>query len=419
MISIPLKFGNHALALTISDPASTDIIYPPRILAEKPGFESVQDALQNPVSPLDLVKLRSAKQVVVAINDKTRPVPYRQILPPLLKFLSAQGISSDRILYLVATGTHTPLSQQELEKLLPSDLRSNSLIICHDCDQNQQIISVGKTPSGTRVEINRTFYEADYKIVIGSIEPHHFMGYSGGVKTAAIGLASRLSIRQNHAHLTSPLSHTGNYETNPCRIDVEEMGKLIGIDLAVNVILNTNKEIIATFAGDPLAVIKNGIPISQKNSQVKIEQKYDLVVVSPGGYPKDINFYQAHKAITNAAAMTNDGGRVILIAECVEGPGSLPFQEYMKGKTTPDQVLESFMQTGFEIGPHKAFLLARQLKRIEISLLSSMPDELVHSLLVEPITLKEIRRLIESKRQQGSRIAILPYGVNTVPQFLE
>ncbi len=416
MTSIPLKYGDHEIALEISDPDSIDIIYPPRIMAEKPGSEIVRQALQNPISPIDLSKLQSAKNVVIAINDKTRPVPYRHILPPLLLFLSNHGITPDRICYLVATGTHTPLSGDDLEKLLPSDIRSESTIICHDCDRKEQLIALGKTPSGTTVEINRIFYEAEYKIVIGNIEPHHFMGYSGGVKTAAIGLASRSSIRQNHAHLTSPLSYTGNYETNPCRLDVEEMGKLIGIDLALNVIQNTDKEVIAAFVGDPMAVIHSGIPISQQSSQVEIKQRYDLVIVSPGGYPKDINFYQAHKAITNAAALTKDGGRVVLIAECIEGPGSLPFQEFMKGKTSPDQILVSFNQVGFEIGPHKAFLLARQLKRIRISLRSSMPDELVRSLLVEPITMSEIHNLL--KQHTKSRTAIIPYGVNTVPHVL-
>jgi nickel-dependent lactate racemase len=415
MNSIRLKYGIREISLKVSDRSSIDTILPPITPSEKPGLEVVQNALQNPISAIDFAKLHAARTVAIAINDKTRPVPYGQILPPLLDFLSSHDISPSQITYLVATGTHTPLTTDEMDVLLPSELRRKSAIISHDCDQAEQLVPVGQTPAGTFVELNRIFHEADYKIVLGSIEPHHFMGYSGGVKTAAIGLTSRLSIRQNHAHLISPLSTTGNHETNPCRLDVEEMGKLIKVDLAINILINTQKEIVRALVGHPVDVIQTGIPFSQKISQVEIKHLYDLAIVSPGGYPKDINFYQAHKAVTNAASLTRDGGRVILLAECIEGPGSRPFQEFMKGISSPGQVLEKFNQIGFEIGPHKAFLLARQLNRIQVSLLSSMSDEITRSLLLDPITVEDIQSLILEEQRKKSKIAILPYGVNTVP----
>jgi nickel-dependent lactate racemase len=244
------------------------------------------------------------------------------------------------------------------------------------------------------------------------------MGYSGGVKTAAIGLTSRKTIRQNHSHLTSPLSFTGNYANNPCRVDVEEIGKMIGVDLALNLILNTNKQIMHALFGDPFSVIQNGIPISEHVCQVLIQKPYDLVLVSPGGYPKDINFYQAHKAVTNAAALTRSGGRIILIAECREGSGSRPFQQFMTGIGSADEVLVKFDQIGFEIGPHKAYLLARQLKRIRLSVYSLLPDDLARSLLLEPISLSEISAQLELAGRTNASIAFLPFGVNTVPSMM-
>lgn len=190
---------------------------------------------------------------------------------------------------------------------------------------------------------------------------------------------------------------------------------MIGIDLALNVILDLSKQIIHALAGDPLTVMEHGIPLSQQTCQVPVAMKYDLVIVSPGGYPKDINFYQAHKAVTNAASITRDGGLVILLAECRDGPGSRPFQQFMKGLQSPDEILRKFEQTGFEIGPHKAYLLARQLKRIHLSVYSSIEDQVARSLLLNPISIQEIITRIETCWKTHARVAVMPYGVNTVP----
>jgi nickel-dependent lactate racemase len=261
--------------------------------------------------------------------------------------------------------------------------------------------------------------DADIKILLGSIEPHHFMGYSGGVKTAVIGLASRETIRRNHAMLTSPLATTGSFAANPCRIDVEEMGDMAGIDLCLNVVLDTDKNIRAAFFGNPREVVKQGIDFSKIISQVSVGNYYDLVIVSCGGYPKDINLYQAQKAVSNAAMITADGGEVILMAECREGHGSDPYYDFMQGLNSYEEVIDKFNHDGFKIGPHKAFLIARQLKRIQISVVSNMSDQLTRKLLLTPLTRDQVIKKIQAASMRGQKVAFLPFGVSTVPRLEE
>jgi len=415
MENLILKYGSHELTIPIPESVQFDTILPPANSPTLSGVDCVRNAIHHPISPINTERIKNARHICIAINDKTRPVPYKDILPPLLDYLRDFDVTPEKITYLVATGTHTPAAEAEMQYILSDELRLGSQIRSHDCDDQHNHIFLGTTSSGTEVEVNRLFYESDYRIVLGNIEPHHFMGYSGGVKTAAIGLTSRKTIRQNHSHLTSPLSFTGNFADNPCRVDVEEIGKMIGVDIALNLILNTNKQIMHALFGDPASVIKHGIPISENICQVKIQKPYDLVLVSPGGYPKDINFYQAHKAVTNAAALTKTGGRIILVAECREGSGSRPFQQFMTGVGSPDEVLAKFDQVGFEIGPHKAYLLARQLKRVRLSVYSTLSDDLASSLLLEPISLPKITAQFEFAGRTKSSIAVLPFGVNTVP----
>ena len=196
------------------------------------------------------------------------------------------------------------MQANEFSLVLPGALSQQYRVISHNCDDMGSMISLGKTTYGTPVFVNGDYYRSDIKLVVGNIEPHHFMGFSGGVKSAAIGLTARETININHSHLVKPEARTGNYYTNPCRLDVEEIGVKIGVSYALNAILNSKKEIVRAFWGDPVDVMTNGVELSTKICQVEVPHRYDAVVVSAGGYPKDINLYQAQKALTNAAEIT-------------------------------------------------------------------------------------------------------------------
>jgi nickel-dependent lactate racemase len=413
-----IPYGMSQIEFNIPDGVQTDWIAPPDPQPHAHPEDCVRSALEEPVGEFLWEDLRNIHSAVIAVNDKTRPVPHEYLLPPLLHKLEAIGLPPGAIHLLVASGTHVPMRSDEFSRILPQTIIERYPVTSHDCDSQADLVSLGTTAQGTPVWANRHLMEADLRIVVGDIEPHHFMGYSGGVKSAAIGLAGRQTININHAMLTDPHAFTAHYTDNPMRMDVEEIGRMMGIHLAVNAILTHAKEIVQVVAGSPLEVMQVGIPLVKKWCQVAVAEKYPLVIASAGGHPKDINFYQSQKALTHAALLTQPGGTILLIAACPEGLGSQAYAEWIEGMRSHSQVIERFSNEGFRIGPHKAFQVARIAQNAAILIFSQMPEATVRQILLQPVAdlQTEIDRLLAN--QTGpARVAVLPFAVGTVPDF--
>ncbi len=325
--------------------------------------------------------------VAIAINDKTRPVPHKFLLPPLLARLEALGIQPEQITLIIATGTHAPMQPEEFGMIIPQGILGRYPAISHDAEEAASLVYLGDTSRGTPVWINRRYLEADLRIVVGDIEPHQFQGFSGGVKSAAIGLAGKLTVNANHAMMADPRAQIGRYEDNPCRQDVEEIGRMIGVHFAVNAVLNEDRQIIRALAGDPVAVMQAGIPLVRKVCQVAVAQPFDLMITSPGGHPKDINMYQAQKALAHATLVMKPGGTVILAAACPEGTGSGAYEAWMAepGMTSHQAVLERYAREGYRIGPHKAFQISRDASRVRLLFVTDMAPAVVRRLLLNPV----------------------------------
>lgn len=363
----------------------------------------------------------SRETVAIAINDKTRPVPHGILLPPLLSWLEQRGYRRENITLIIATGTHTPMPPEEHHLIVPGDIDNKYRIMTHDADDKDSLVDLGVTSSGTPCIVNRFFVESNLRIVVGNIEPHQYMGWSGGVKSAAIGLGGAESITANHSMLSREGAKPCRYNDNPVRQDVEEMGRLIGVHLALNVVMNEGKEIVGVFAGDPVSVMKRGIDEARSLFTTTIDVPADLVITSPGGHPKDINLYQAQKALRHAAVAAAPGAPMILMGACPEGVGSASYEAWMEGKTSHEQVREDFNHEEFKLGPHKAMLFAGDAMGREVYLVSELPEETVRRMLLKPVrsvqeAVDKIRGNRESEgRSEPMRVAILPYGNATVP----
>lgn len=425
MTNYQLPYGHSQLTLQIDDDYSVDWIEPPFVPAADNPKEVVREALRHPIDGLSLQSFTSTHRVAIAINDKTRPVPHEHLLPPLLDELHAMGIPEKAIQFFVATGTHLPMMPEEMPRILPAEITRRFEVISHNCDDNSNLVYLGLTTRGTPIWVNRQFFNADLKIVVGDIEPHHFAGFSGGYKTAAIGLSGRETINRNHKMLVEPDARIAEFEKNPLRQDIDEIGDAFGIQVALNAILNSEKRIVSAVCGSPRAVMQAGVPLSRAVCQVSVPHvgEYDLVVASVGGAPKDINFYQSQKALTHAALLVKDQGAIILAAECPEGSGSQSYEEYMAGLLTPEDVLDKFARTGFQVGPHKAFQVAKIASRAHIYLVSNMNEDLTTRLLMTPASsLDQAFEMAVSQLpladQHALRIAILPRATNTIPHSI-
>lgn len=418
MTEYKLPYGNRNLTFTIPDRFSVDTLTP-ETLQPITDIDSVMtQAFANPLGKFKLTDFKGAKSVGIAINDKTRPIPKPNPLPSLLGTLKTLGFPNEAITLFIGSGTHTPMTSSELYGILEPEIISDYDIIVHDCDHTP-MADLGMTSYQTPVKINQAYYDCDLKITVGNIEPHHFMGFSGGVKTAAIGLAGRETISVNHAMLIKDHTQSGLFHTNPMRQDLEEIGQKAGIHFCLGTILDEDKHIIQFLFGDPTSVMNTAIPTVKRTFGVSTPKPYDLVIASPGGHPKDINFYQGQKGLTHAARITKDDGWVILLAACPEGSGSESYEKYVKSAGSHDAILTEFNDGFFQIGPHKAFQIAREAVRVNIVLVSDIPPAQVKGWKItpsKPELLDPLIQWITDRFKPDARIAILPGSTRTMTE---
>lgn len=402
-VQIPANFGVDIIDIPATPPAPDPL-----------GV--VHQAVDNLLGQIAWVDFARARSVAIAVNDKTRPVPHRFLLPPLLDRLVSLGIPDEAIIFYVAVGTHPPMRPEEFSTILPTDILARYKVVSHDSENDDDLMFLGETTRGTPVWSNRGYMQSDLKIVVGNIEPHQFVGFSGGVKSAAVGLSGLDTINKNHTLMAHPDSQLGTYATNPARADIEEIGAMVGVDLALNAILNHHKELVQALAGDPVAVMEAGVPLSRQVSQVEVPQKYSLTIVSPGGHPKDINVYQSQKGLAHAARVTCPGGTIILAAACTEGAGSPHYEEWALGKKSYAEVIQEFKFEGFRIGPHKAFQIARDASNFNLMTYSELNLKLAQRLLLNPIP--DLQTAIDAALvnfQPGDRVGVLPHAAATIP----
>jgi len=417
MTNFQVPYGTTQLSFDIPADERVDWIEPFFTPPSTDPFNEVKMALDNPLGK-QIPKKKMGAKVAIAVNDKTRPVPNNELIPPLLVKLETLGYLLENIQFFIATGTHLPLTQDEISYLLPKELARNCACASHDCDDQENLVNLGVSSRNTPIFVNKKYYESDIKIVVGNIEPHHFAGFSGGYKTSVVGLGGRTTINRNHSLLMDPRSTIGEFKNNPLRNDIDEIGEKIGTQYALNAILNTRREIVKVSFGDPLKVMKSGIVESSKVCMTPVKQKYPIVIASVGGHPKDINLYQSQKALTHASLICQENGVVILVARCPEGSGSKGFEDFMFSVDTPEKALEQFRLREFVVGPHKAFQFARELIRMKVVLVSGLDSELVKKLMLIPAAnlqdaLSKARNLVSP----NPVFAILSHATNTIPQL--
>ena len=408
-MNIEVPYGTGCLTAVL--PAGYDVEYV-RPRSQTPADDPatvVRNAVYSPIG--DVKPPRAGQTVAIAINDKTRPVPHEHLLPPVLQGMRQAGVRDEDVLFIIATGTHPRMAPAEYQAILPSEILDGYRVVCHDADDEANLTYLGETARGTPAHINSDYLAADYRIVIGNIEPHQFQGFSGGVKSAAIGLAGAETINHNHAMMLDENARLGEFEANPARQDVEEIGRLIGIDFAVNALLNGEKQIVRAFAGDPFAVMRAGIAEARALYQAPVDAPFDLMIASPGGHPKDINIYQAQKGLAHAAAVSKSGGVLILCAACPEGSGSSDYEAWMMNPPmrSHEAVFERFEREGFRVGRHKAFQVSRDAARLRAMLVSELDDEFVRALLLHPQP--DLQTAIEQARERlprDARIGVMP-----------
>ena len=328
-----LPYGRGSRSFHLPEAADVTVLQP----RDVPGLPDPGRAADDELSACRSLLARPdgpGRRVAVAVNDKTRPVPHDILIPPLIRALEAEGWDRREITFIIAVGTHAPMPEEEFALVLPPGIADGCRIISHDADDVSGLADLGTTSRGTPCRMNRRFVEADRRLVVGIIDPHQFVGWSGGAKSASIGLGARETIAANHSLLASDGAGPCLYEGNPVRQDIEEMGRLAGVHLALNVLMNRRKRIVAVLAGPPEEVMRRGIAVGSDIFTAPFDSPADLVITSPGGHPKDLNLYQSQKALRHGPRAAGGTAPVILVAACPEGVGSRLYEDWMRDKTS-------------------------------------------------------------------------------------
>jgi len=266
------------------------ILTPNPVTSGLQGQDAVLNALAHPIGTNRLKDIvRPGETVAIVTSDITRPMPTYAVMPALLNELYAGGISPSDITLVFALGSHRKHTPQEMECLVGQ--RAYQEITCVDLDVND-CVHLGVTSSGTPVDIDRRVAQADRRICLGNIEYHYFAGYSGGAKAIMPGVSTREAIQSNHSRMIRPEACAGHLEGNPVREDIEEAAAMVGVDFILNVVLDPNKHIIRAVAGDVIKAHRAGCAFLDTLYRTEIPQRADIVLVSQGGAPKDLNLYQ-------------------------------------------------------------------------------------------------------------------------------
>ncbi len=412
MANLRLPYGKGAVELSIPDRNLLGIVEGKE--AERIEFEQAfRDAWESPIGLDDPAAFfHPGESVVFVVTDHTRSTPTRKVFPLVWERIRTQ-VRPEDVTLLVATGTHRSPTEEELEGML-GEIRHEFCVRIHDCDHD--LVEVGKSSRGTPILLNRLVAEADRVVTIGHIGMHYFAGYSGGPKNILPGVAGREMIETNHSQFTDPRCEGCIYVGNPISEEMSEVARLIGVDFIVDVVLDVQGRVAKVVVGDVEEAHAVGRAFWDTLFQVKVSEQADLVIVSAGGHPKDIDLYQAHKAIYNAARAVKDGGMIFLLAACPDGIGHEVFTDWMMRCDKPDDVFGIFAKEGFKIGGHKALYLAKDLRRAEIYLLSEMKSDLVRRLFLEPVAdQNDVLAAARERFGERFRTLVMPHGGDTFP----
>ena len=338
-MDVELGYGKGTVWVNVDETSLMGVLEPASTGVS--GFsegQEIERALSNPVNSPRLENMvKPGEKIAVITSDITRPCPSYKVLPPLMEELGRAGVRDDDITIVFALGSHRKHTEEEMKKLVGENIFSRYSCIDLDVDD---CVSVGVTKRGTPVDVFRPVVEADRRICVGNIEYHYFAGYSGGAKAILPGVCTKEAIQANHRMMVRDDAVTGTLDTNPLRCDIDEVGDLISIDFILNVVLDPHKKILKAVAGHYIDAHREGCHFLDSLYKIRIEKAADIVIVSPGGFPKDINMYQAQKALDNARHAVREGGVIIWVASCIEGFGSAVFEKWIRGADSPDQIIE-------------------------------------------------------------------------------
>jgi nickel-dependent lactate racemase len=393
-----IPYGNDRLALSLPAHTRQLQLQEPQQIISPDLFQKRLDGFLRQ-NPLDLSK------PVLVLADKTRLCGYPAYLPLLISGLEQHGMDSARLKIIIGYGTHARQSDEECRQAY-GELYKHSSFIHHDCEQADGFRELGHTTRGTPIRFRRDLLEASAVITMGAVSHHYFAGYGGGRKLVFPGCGEREAIYTNHGLYLDPVAGTiaggcqpGILDGNPLAEDLFEIEEKLPADLAIHGILDSHGGLCNLLLGQGRKIFLDACSLHGKSCELT-SPSFDIVVASCGGYPKDINFIQSHKAIHNAAMFVRDGGLLLLYGECRDGIGSKTFLPWF--------TMASFDTAFKELSRHyqgnggTALAMMSKLQRIQIGMVTSLDKEDCHLIGIERWTHNNVSAHLSGQRKEES-----------------
>ncbi len=406
-----LAYGTEELTIAWPSGTPDQISYRSPAVADEELDATLRNALQSPIASPRLERIAEGRRdAVILVSDVTRLSPTASFLPMLLDALNEGGIPDERIRVVVALGTHRGQTQAELRSIAGESAFRRVVVENHSA-ASEDCVRVGVTSLGTPIELNRKVALADLRVATGNIEPHRLVGLSGGGKALFPGVASAFSIERHHG-LSQRYRAVPGYGDNPLHRDIEEACGMMPIHFLFNVVADHRRRPLAAFAGDPREAHRLGSAYAREQFLIPVQRRYDAVIASAGGFPKDMQLYQAIKSLENASGFAKPGGSILLLARCQELYGNGTFQEWAETRIDRERAVRS-LEERFVLGAHKLRILERILRRHEVYLYSDIPEPIALLLGFRPVA--DVQAWIDDAAKRGRSLAAMPCASLTFP----
>ncbi|MES2222896.1 MAG: nickel-dependent lactate racemase [Acidobacteriota bacterium] len=351
-MEVQVAFGKQGLSLELPDGADYHVVKvhsaPPLLDVEK----ALAASLDAPIGGVPLIELaRGKKSAAISVCDITRPAPNPITLPPVLERLHGAGISPENVILCIATGLHRRATEDELRTILGAKIAAEYQIANHDAKDRELHRFLGTTQQGTPVYIDERFMTADLHITLGFIEQHLMLGFSGGRKLVAPGLAAQETIKVIHSpkFMREKNATEGSIRDNPLHAELLEVARMARHDFMLDVTLTKSREISGIFAGEPVAAHAAGVEFLRNSSVEFLPEPVEAVITSAAGYPLDLTLYQAIKGITAVQHILKPGGTILMLGECAEGVGSAEFAAMVRRYTSPQEFLQAIENAAVQV----------------------------------------------------------------------
>lgn len=414
-MELTLGYGRGTVAVEIPDQNLLQVLLPRKDESDATAGAIIEQALAAPYGsrPLEDI-VQPGQRIAVIISDVTRPCPSYLLLPPLLHRLEQAGVAPRNVTIISGLGSHRRQTTREHKKLVGDEVYAHYSV---EDSVESGFVTVGASSRGTPFQVCKKVVEADVRIALGNIDYHYFAGYSGGAKAIMPGVCTRQTIEANHTMMLEEGATVGNLQHNPVREDIEEILQFISLDFILNVVLNEKKQVVGAVSGDAVAAHRVGCRLLDDLYKYPIDQLADIVITSPGGLPKDINVYQAQKALDNAKWAVKEGGVIIWVSECGEGYGEETFAQWLDEATCPEDLLGRIRRE-FRLGGHKAAAIAAVADRYDIFLVSSLSPTMADRLYTTPYpTAQAAMDAALMRFGREATVYAMPVGGTTLPSL--